>query len=374
VRLAVILVHYHTPGLAAVALEALRADVSGMSGAADSGLAVDWLLVDNGSNDEERARLDTLPARRIDPGRNLGYAGGVNLGVAETDAEMLLLMNPDVIVFPGCVPALVERLRAAGNAGNDWGGAAIAGPAFYWDHGRRMLMPPAERRSRREELAAVLARRGAVRETRARRRWRRHARRHWEARAPLPSHTLSGSLLALTRPAWEAVGPFDEGFRLFFEETDWLLRAERMGIPAWYVPAAEAVHLYNQSAGREPRARGWFEESARRFRRLHYGADFAAAIEELDGGSPQPRLAPLLPEGLDLAGLPFPLWVEASPNPEGFPAAAELLRTPPPAGLWRLPAEIEERLPAGTVLTVQVVDASGREHLRGRLVCGRGTD
>ncbi|MFY9823956.1 MAG: glycosyltransferase, partial [Thermoanaerobaculia bacterium] len=157
-RLAIVLVHYHTPGLAAEALEALRADVSGLPG-----LGIDWLLVDNGSNDEERALLATLPARRIDPGRNLGYAGGVNLGVAATDAELLLLMNPDVIVFPGCVTALLGRLLDGGNA-------AIAGPAFYWDHGRRMLMPPAERRSRREEISSVLARRDAEREARARRR------------------------------------------------------------------------------------------------------------------------------------------------------------------------------------------------------------
>ncbi|HEY0409501.1 MAG TPA: glycosyltransferase, partial [Candidatus Dormibacteraeota bacterium] len=122
-RLAIVLVHYHTPGLAALAVEALRAGLRGME--------VDWLLVDNGSDAEERARLAELPVRRIDPGVNLGYAGGVNRGVAETDAELLLVMNPDVIVLPGCVPALVERLRTAEDA------RAVAGPAFYWDHGRR---------------------------------------------------------------------------------------------------------------------------------------------------------------------------------------------------------------------------------------------
>ena len=365
-RLAIVLVHYHTPGLAALAVEALRADLSGMAGMA--GLGVDWLLVDNGSDAEERARLAALPVRRIDPGANLGYAGGVNRGLAETDAELLLVMNPDVVVLPGCVPALVERLRDAPDA------AAVAGPAFYWDHGRRLLLPPAERRSRREEVSSLLARRGEVRGARARRRWRRHARRHWEARSPLPSHALSGSLLALTRPAWEAVGPFDAGYRLFFEETDWLLRAERRGVPSWYVPAAAAVHLYNQSAGREPRAQGWFEESARRFRRRHYGESFAAALEALDRrlpAVPPPSLPPIPPAGLDLAGLPFPLWVEVSPNSEGFPAAAELLREPP-AGSWRLPEEIAERLPAAAVLTVQAVDAAGRELRRGRWACGPG--
>lgn len=349
-RLAVILVHYHTPDLAAAAIGALRADVAG------TGLEVDWLLVDNGSDAEERAKLTSLPARLIEPGRNLGYAGGVNLGVSRTDAELILLMNPDVLVLPGCVPALVDQLK---------GGASIAGPAFFWDRGRRLLLPPAERRTRRDEIAAILSRRGEGWAARARRRWRRHARLHWEARAPLASHALSGSLIALSRPAWEAVGPFDDGFQLFFEETDWLLRARRRGVPCWYVPGAEAVHLYNQSAGKEPRSKVWFEESARRFRRLHYGAWFTAALERLDGGLPRRsgvRPAPAEALDLSLTGARFPLWVEVSPNPEGFPAAAERVSEP---GVWRLPEEIKER-----GLIAQVTDADGREVLRRSLEAG----
>src|SRR6185295_4708557 len=243
-RLAVILVHYHTPDLAVDAVGALRVDL------AAAGLAAEWLLVDNGSDAAERSRLDSLGVRRIDPGTNLGYAGGVNLGMASCTAEVVVLMNPDVLVLPGCVPALLGRLQA---------GAAVAGPAFFWDRGRRLLLPPGEARSRREELFAVLAGRDERWAARARRRWRRHARRHWESRSPLASHALSGGLLAIRRSAWERVGPFDEGFRLFFEETDWLLRARRHGVRSEYVPGAEAIHLYHQSAGAEPRARQWFE-------------------------------------------------------------------------------------------------------------------
>jgi N-acetylglucosaminyl-diphospho-decaprenol L-rhamnosyltransferase len=351
-RLAVILVHYHTPELAATAVEALRADLGG------TGLEVDWLLVDNGSDAAGRARLASLPVERIDPGTNLGYAGGVNLGVARSRAELVVLMNPDVIVRPGCVPALLDELRA---------GAAVAGPRFYWDDGRRLVQPPAELRTRREELLGLLAGKGPGWAARARRRWRRHARRHWEARSPLASHALSGSLLALRRSAWEAVGPFDEGFRLYFEETDWLLRAHRLGLAGRYVPAAEAVHLYGRSADREPRAAEWFEESARRFRRRHYGPWFVGLLERLDrrlsGAAALP--APAVPaEGLSLPEEPsaYPLWIEVSPNPAGFPAAAERLAEPP-GRRWSLPAEIAGRLPAGGV-TVQVTAADGREVAR----------
>jgi len=352
-RIAVILVHYHTPELAAAAVAALVAD------AAASGLAIEGILVDNGSDEEGRALLESLSFARIDPGGNRGFAGGVNLGVAQARAETIVVMNPDVRVLPGCLAALADALAA---------GAAVAGPRFYWDAARRMVLPPAEERSRRAELLALLATRGGGWAVRARRRWRRHARRHWEAERPLASYALSGGLLALTRAAWDVAGPFDEGFRLYFEETDWLRRAERAGLRAVYVPAAEAVHFHGRSAVQETRSAAWFTESARRFRERHYGRWFADLLERLDRGLARRASEPLpaLPEeGLDVRGYPLPVWVEVSPNPAGFPAAAERLAAAP-AGGWRLSADVAERLPAAE-LAVRVVDAGGRERARAAL-------
>jgi N-acetylglucosaminyl-diphospho-decaprenol L-rhamnosyltransferase len=350
-RLAVILVHYRTPELASGAVEALRLDAQA------SGLEIEGLLVDNGSDEAGRALLAGLPLEHIDPGANLGFAGGVNLGVglafARSRAERIVVMNPDVRVLPGCLRALVDALDD---------GAAVAGPRFTWDGEQRMLLPPAEERSRRSELLALLATRGEGWARRARGRWRRHALRHWEAERPLASYALSGSLLALTRAAWEQAGPFDEGYRLYFEETDWLRRVERSGLPARYVPAAQAVHLHGRSAVQEPRSGAWFEESARRFRERHYGRRFADFLESLDRWLPRHPPAPLAPvprQGLALDGRTFPLWIEVSPNPSGFPAAAERLAAPP-AGPWKLSREIAERL-AGADLTLQVVDGRRRE-------------
>jgi GT2 family glycosyltransferase len=353
-RIAVILVHYRTPELAAAAVEALRRD------AGESGLEIEGILVDNGSDEDGRALLESLGFERIDPGTNLGFAGGVNLGVARSRAETIVVMNPDVVVLPGCLSALVAALGA---------GAAVAGPRFYWDATCRLVLPPAEERSRRSELLALLATRDERWAFRARRRWRRHARRHWEATTPLASHALSGSLLALTRAAWNQVGPFDEGFQLYFEETDWLRRAERLGLPARYVPAAEAIHLHGRSAVQEERSGAWFEESARRFRERHYGRWFLHLLEALDRRlqrHPPASPAPVPGAGLDLTLYPFPLWVEVSPNGTRFPAAAERL-TAPGAGAWRLPVEVVERL-AGAELSLQIVNPQGRE-----LACHRMT-
>ncbi len=346
-RLAVVVVHYRTPELAVEAVEAARRD------GRESGLEIEVVLIDNGNDERGRALLEGLACERIEPGENLGYAGGVNLGVARTRAERIVLMNPDVRVLPGCLGALARTLDS---------GAAVVGPQFYWDEKRRMVLPPSEERGRVAEMLALLATSGERWTARARRRWRRHARRHWEAREPLRSYALSGSLLALSRAAWERVGPFDPGYRLYFEETDWLRRAERLGLPALYVPAARAIHHHARSAVQEPQAERWFEESAARFRERHYGRAFrrllALTARRLSPAAPA-RLPRLPPEGLPLAGRGFPLWIEVSPNATGYPAAAERLDGPPQGG-WRLPESIAARL-AGAQLTLQLVEARGRE-------------
>jgi N-acetylglucosaminyl-diphospho-decaprenol L-rhamnosyltransferase len=353
--LAIVLVHYRTPALLVEAAEALLGEVDA------SGLAAEIVVVDNGSEPPDRLAWSRLPLRRIDPGANLGYAGGVRAGVEATSAPHVVAMNPDVLVLEGCLARLVAELES---------GAAAAGPQFFWDRGRRFHLPPTESRTAGAELRAALARRfpGFAHLSRAARRaWRRHARRHWEASAPLASTALSGALLAFRRDVWDRVGPFDEAFRLYFEETDWLLRLRAAGFESRFVPAARAVHLFAQSSVQEPRASAWFGEAERLFRRRHHGAWLARSVELL--GSAPPRrgrerspargslAAPALrPEEL---GAHAPgAWVEAALSESGFPAAGE--RRLEPGGEWQLPPEIWQRLPPGD-LWVRGVDAGGRE-------------
>lgn len=354
-RLSAVAVHYRTPELLASSVEALRRDCDA------AGLACRVVVVDNGSARENRSLLRSAADLLLEPGENLGYAGGLNRGIREARADRLFLFNPDVEVLPGCVPILLEALDSA----------AVAGPRFYWDRGRRLLLPPTEGRTRLDEALRRLAPRSPRLVRLARRRWRRHARRHWLAPAPFESPWLSGALLAVRRDALERVGPFDEGFRLYFEETDWLLRLRAAGLRAVHVPSAEAVHLYDQSAAGEPRSGAWFAESRSRFEARHYGRAFTALLrgvepltraEEPDPPEPTPADSPH-PSALDLeapAGAARPVWVEISAGAPGFPAAAELLGDPAGAVSWRLPAEVWERLRPG-VYSVRAVDAKGVE-------------
>lgn len=342
-RLSVVFVHYQTPELAHRAVDSVLAD------AAASGLDVEILLVDNGSNAAGRERLAALPATLLEPGGNLGFAGGVNLGARHAGGDALLLANPDLELLPGALAALAAALETA----------AAAGPRFFWDRDRRFLLPPAERRGRASVLAARLGRRGGSFAARARARWRRHARRHWRASEAIPSHHLSGALLAVRRDAWERVGPFDAGYPLYFEETDWLRRLHRSGLVAVHEPRAEVVHHYNRSAAGEPQAPDWYAESAERFAERWYGPAFRRLLK-LAGGRGEPAWPPEVdgPPAIDVAAGERPLWIELSPSPLGYPAAGE--RLPAGIGRWTLPDGLWRLLTPGR-WRATAVDDRGRE-------------
>lgn len=338
-ELAVVLVHYHTPGLLRGAIAALERD------AAASDITLEGVVVDNGSAPDDRP-LAPAPWRCLEPGENLGYAGGVNLGMAETTAPWAVVMNPDVEVLSGCLAALANALDQ---------GAAVAGPRFFWDRGRRFLLPPTERVGRWAELTRTLAEGSEGWARRARHAWRRHARTQWLASEPIPSHDSSGALLALRRDAWQRIGPFDAGYPLYFEETDWLQRARRAGAQGLFVPAAEAIHLYAQSTVKEGQAAQWFEQSSRRFRQRTYGKRFTGLLEWLGPRVSRPW-TPAVSTGPENPAQPGD-WLEVSPSPKGYPAAGCRLE---PGESPRLPDEIIERLAPGRYFCRRV-DRSGRE-------------
>ena len=72
------------------------------------------VVVDNSSRADVRAVSERHGTRYVDPGRNLGFAGGVNVGLAHRGlaTDDVLLLNPDARVAPGDVDRLQRCLRA----------------------------------------------------------------------------------------------------------------------------------------------------------------------------------------------------------------------------------------------------------------------
>ena len=67
------------------------------------------------------------------------------------------------------------------------------------------------------------------------------------SKAEQPIDWVSGASTMMRRTAIDSIGGFDENYFLYFEETDFCLRAKRAGFTTWYVPQSRVVHIAGQS-------------------------------------------------------------------------------------------------------------------------------
>lgn len=190
-----------------------------------AGVPATTVVVDNGSTDETLKRLRAHTGIRVVPHTNVGYAGGINVGMAQVpDASAYLILNPDLTLGRGSVPPLLEALRADA--------VGIAAPRVEDEAGGLVL---SLRRTPSLGRAAGL---------------------NWTGLPALSeyvtdpaAYTISrdvdwalGAALVVSRACADAVGPWDESFFLYSEETDYCLRAAAAGYRTRFVPSAVVVH------------------------------------------------------------------------------------------------------------------------------------
>ena len=200
-----------------------------------------WHLVvaDNDSTDDsvDEARRLAPDATVLALGRNAGYAAGINAALAAAPAHTaVLVLNPDVRLDPGCVPALLAGLRRTG-AGivvprlRDADGGLIHSmrrrPTVRRTLGDALL--GATRAGRVPSLGELVTDPGAY-------------------AAESPTDWAEGSTQLVSTECWAACGEWDESYFLYSEETDFHLRARDAGFDVRFIPAAGAVHLEGGSA------------------------------------------------------------------------------------------------------------------------------
>jgi GT2 family glycosyltransferase len=253
-----LVVNYRTAALAHEAIRTARA-------ASNEPLQV--VVVDNSVDAREAEALRDAADVLIVAETNLGYGAAINRGRRACDGDVIIVTNPDVRFGESSIDRLVE------------GGADVAGPALFWDDAHEWLLPPADVHTTADRLEHAVATR--VRSMQHRRDARRIRERiaFWSLTSPARVRAISGAVMAIRTRALDDAGGFDERFRLYFEETDFLRRVR--GEIA-YVPTAKCRHLYNQSAGRSDEAATLYAESEHAFLRKWSGAMMARTIKALE--------------------------------------------------------------------------------------------
>ncbi|MEV4311923.1 glycosyltransferase family 2 protein [Actinocrispum sp. NPDC049592] len=226
-RVAVVIVTYNSADTLSSCLASLQVGTSGVD-------LTEVVVVDNNSRDDtcEIAKNATgLPLRIVQLGRNAGYAAGLNAGIASLGSfDAVLVMNPDARVRPGAVATMAQAfsrpnvgiaaprlenadgslqpsLRRPPTATRAWAEALIGGNrAGRWGTLGELIMSP-----ERYDIAG-------------------------------PASWATGGVLMISSAACKALGPWDETFLLYGEETDFALRAGKRGFLTWYVPSAVVEH------------------------------------------------------------------------------------------------------------------------------------
>lgn len=263
VSVVVVIVNYRTPALALNAAAALEEEIAVRRDA-------HVIIVDNGSGDESAERIATGIRERgydgwctaVAEARNGGFAAGNNAAIAwyrrETGLlpEYAWLLNPDTIAQPGALGALVDFLRDHPRAG-------IAGSRCLEPNGT--VWPSAFCfHSLRSEFSA------AINFGPVTRLLGNPVIAPPQPDKPKRTDWVSGTSMMVSREVLKRVGPMDDGYFLYFEETDYCARAAEAGFESWIVPASRVTHIGGQSTGvtgeqraENRRPRYWFASRAR---------------------------------------------------------------------------------------------------------------
>lgn len=220
------------------------------------------IAVDNASSDGSAEAVESLEpsAAVVRNDVNAGFAKAVNQALRLGTAELILLLNPDVLDVRGDL-AEVERLFAEDRV------AAVA--TLMIDECGELRRSCHLEPSPFTLLSENLALHERFPSWRAARAYRMLG---WDMRSARDVEDACGGFLVLSRRAVEEVGLLDERFFLYCEETDWMRRARRLGWRVVFTPALEAVHAGGKSSEMPEEAMSaHLLRSQYRYLRKHFG-------------------------------------------------------------------------------------------------------
>lgn len=187
------------------------------------------IVVDNGSSDDSPQILkDYVPQIKLILGdKNLGFAGGNNVGIKEASGQFVVLFNNDAIADKDWLSNLVSGLLETPEAD------IASGPIYYYEPKDIIWCAGA-----RLDMVTGLA-------------W--HPDQYeMEFELCQDIDYFPGCALLIKREVFDKIGLLDERFFLYGEDPDFCLRAKGAGFKLKLVPHAKVWHMVSIAMKREP--------------------------------------------------------------------------------------------------------------------------
>ena len=251
-RLDVVVVSWRCEDLLRRCLASLRDHPAGMPARVH--------VVDNASRDgtAEMVAAEFPEVELTVNAENLGFSAANNIALRRSDADYLLVLNPDTRLTEGALDTLLGLLGANPKVG-------ICGPRLELPDG---TFDHASRRSFPTPISALGHFSGIGR--------RLGSGPLADYRAPQvergPVDAVNGAFMMIRRAALDEVGLFDEGYWMYMEDLDLCYRFKQAGWEIWFEPEVTVIHEKAGTSGpeRSPRLNRAFHAGMLRFYRDHY--------------------------------------------------------------------------------------------------------
>ena len=220
-KLSVVIVSYNVRPYLEQCLQSVQSALEGIEG--------EVFVVDNHSDDDsvETVQNHYPWVRLIENQENLGFAKANNQAIRQSQAEYVLLLNPDTVVAKDTLGEVLKFMDAHPKAGG-------AGVMMCYEDGTRA---PESRRALPTPWVAALKMPGFT---------KRYYMSHLPWDQPCRIEVISGAFCLLRHEALNAVGLLDEDFFMYGEDIDLSYRLLKGGWENWYLPYS-IVHYKGKS-------------------------------------------------------------------------------------------------------------------------------
>lgn len=229
-KISIITVNYNGLALTCSLIKSLHSNVS---------YPLEIIVVDNGSRKDEaeelKNRFPEITVVRSE--KNLGFAGGNNLGAKYATGDWYFFLNNDTEIYGDHFDKLISNFERDPKI-------AIVGPKIRFWEGKRRIQYAGYTDMKGISMKNDLI--GFTMED--------------DGSYDLPSYTpfVHGAAMLVRRDAYEDVGPMPECYFLYFEELDWSRMFTRKGWKIYYDPSQTVYHKESATTGQESPLRSYY--------------------------------------------------------------------------------------------------------------------
>ncbi len=203
------------------------------------------IVVDNGSFQNEASAIEHRypPVIVIRSPKNLGFAGGNNLGIKASHGKYIFLINNDTEITKSLtsltsqLSPLIARLESSSHIG-----VICPKIRFSWDNHPIQFAgytPLSKITLRNRSIGFGETDRG-------------------QYDTPHPTPYAHGAAMIVKREALEKAGLMPECYFLYYEELDWSLMFRRAGYEIYYDPTFTVYHKESQTTGQDSPLRTYY--------------------------------------------------------------------------------------------------------------------